>query len=84
MGQQGLLVVVHPVLPARQGVEIAVVALAAAEGDVDVQPKAGPGVGFFAKHSGSLLSNFLLYIRSRGLGKAGMDGYNGGKVVRFV
>ena len=36
MGQQGLLIVVHPVLPPRQGVEVAVVALAAAEGDVDV------------------------------------------------
>ena len=37
VGQQRLLIGVHPVLPPRQGVEVAVVALAAAEGDVDIK-----------------------------------------------
>ena len=37
--EQGLLVLVHPVLPSRQGVEVAVIALAAAEGNVDVNTK---------------------------------------------
>ena len=37
MGQQGLLIVVHPALTPGQGVKITVVALAAAEGDVDIK-----------------------------------------------
>ena len=37
MGEQRLLVVVHPALLPRQGVEVAVVALAAAEGDMDIK-----------------------------------------------
>ena len=39
MGQQGLLIAVHPPLLARKGVEIAVVALAAAKWYVDVYPQ---------------------------------------------
>ena len=42
MGQQGLLIVVHPALTPGQGVKITVVALAAAEWNVDVDTKLVP------------------------------------------
>ena len=42
MGQQSLLIVIHPALTSGQGVEIAVVALAAAEWNVDINTKLVP------------------------------------------
>ena len=42
MGQQRLLVVIHPVLPAGQGVKVTVVALAAAEGYMNVNAQLVP------------------------------------------
>lgn len=37
VGEQGLLVGVHALLPVRQGIEVAVIALALAEGDMNVE-----------------------------------------------
>ena len=42
VGQKGALVLLHPALPAGQGIEVAVAALAAAEGDVEVDPQLIP------------------------------------------
>ena len=46
VGEEGLAVGVHPLLAAGEGVEIAVAALLAAEGDMDVKPQ---GLGFVHK-----------------------------------
>ena len=55
VGHQGLLVVVHALLTSRQGVKIAVVAFAAAEGDVDIEAQ-------LFRHGAHLA---LLYLRVR-------------------
>ena len=39
VGQKGLLVVIHPIFPVCQGIKVAVIALAAAKGDVNVNAK---------------------------------------------
>ena len=55
VGQQRLLIGVHPVLPPRQGVEVAVVALAPAEGDMDVNAQLVRLSGLSLSHGAALL-----------------------------